>query len=273
MFDPANNLWRKIHQITHHYDKSYIIFFKYIPLLSEYYFVKRSNRLITLMQLLRSYRYPVSAQNLVQELDISVRTLYRDIELLREQGANIQGEAGLGYVLIEDLALPPLQLDHGEIEALVLGLRWVCRHSDEHLVKSAKNLFHKIQHVLPSAMQEALHNSPMLVGSEYRPQQGENHFTQLIRQAIQDQSILNIEYIDGKKEPSERRIYPLALAYFNEVRLLLGWCEKRHAFRSFRIDRIQQLHNTLQNYQPNRAFLLQQWFNESGISNQDFYFD
>lgn len=235
--------------------------------------MNRSNRLISLLQLLRSYRYPISAQELAQELDISIRTLYRDIELLRQQGANIQGEAGLGYLLIEDLALPPLPLDHGEIEALVLGLRWVCRHSDEHLVKSAKSLFHKIQHVLPIAMQDALQNLPTLVGSEYRPRQGENQFIQLIRKAIQEQSVLSIQYIDIKKDVSERRIYPLALAYFNEVRLLLSWCEMRQDFRNFRIDRIQQLNKTSQYYQTDRAFLLQQWFNQSGVKGQDFYFD
>lgn len=235
--------------------------------------MKRSNRLISLLQLLRAYRYPVSAQTLAEQLDISVRTLYRDLELLREQGANIQGEAGLGYVLVEDIALPPLQLNHTEIEALVLGLRWVCRHSDEHLVQSAKSLFHKIQHVLPSEMQNALQNSPMLVGSTYQPQQGENQFIQLIRQAIQQQTALEMHYIDLQDQASQRRVYPLALAYFNQVRLLLTWCEERQAFRNFRIDRIQQLELTTQHYQPDRAFLLQQWFNQNSVSSQDFYFD
>lgn len=235
--------------------------------------MKRSNRLITLLQLLRAYRYPVSAQTLAEQLDISVRTVYRDLELLREQGANIQGEAGLGYVLLEDLALPPLQLNHAEIEALVLGLRWVCRQSDEHLAQSAKSLFHKIQHVLPNEMQNALQNSPMLVGSEYRPQQGEHQFIQLIRQAIQSQSVLDMQYLDLKEQLSQRRIYPLALAYFNQLRLLLTWCEERQDFRNFRIDRIQQLELTQQHYQPDRAFLLQQWFNQNGVASQDFYFD
>lgn len=235
--------------------------------------MNRSNRLISLLQLLRSYRYPVSAQKLAQTLEISVRTLYRDIELLREQGANIQGEAGLGYVLVEDLALPPLQLDHGEIEALVLGLRWVCRNSDDHLVKSAKSLFHKIQHGLPSEMQQALQNSAMLVSSTYHPQHEENHFIQMIRQSIQQQFVVEIHYINAQQESTERTVYPLALAYFNQVRLLLAWCEKRQDFRNFRLDRIQQLHQTTQSYQPDRVFLLQQWFNQSGISRQDFYFD
>ena len=235
--------------------------------------MKRSNRLISLLQLLRAYRYPVSAQTLAEQLDISVRTVYRDLELLREQGANIQGEVGLGYVLLEDLALPPLQLNHAEIEALVLGLRWVCRHSDEHLVQSAKSLFHKIQHVLPNEMQNALQNSPMLVGSEYRPQQGEHQFIQMIRQAIQKQSVLDMQYLDLKEQLSQRSIYPLALAYFNQLRLLLTWCEERQDFRNFRIDRIQRLELTQQHYQPDRAFLLQQWFNQQGINSQDFYFD
>lgn len=235
--------------------------------------MSRTERLITLLHLLRAYRYPVSAQTLATELAVSVRTLYRDLELLRAQGANIQGEAGLGYVLVQDLALPPLTLNQTEAEALVLGLRWVCRHADQHLVDAAKNLFHKVNHALPSELKQQLENSPLLVGSEYQNLQAEQPFTQQVRQAIAQQYVLDIDYIDLKQQPSTRRIYPLGLAYFDQVRLIIAWCEARGAFRSFRIDRLQALCVLEQKYKPSREFLLRRWFQETGIPKQDFYFD
>ncbi|MBP6346570.1 MAG: helix-turn-helix transcriptional regulator [Neisseriaceae bacterium] len=235
--------------------------------------MNRTERLMKLLQLLRAYRYPVSAQTLADELKISVRTVYRDLELLRDQGVTIQGEAGLGYVLVADVSLPPMTLSGQELEALVLGLRWVCRHADDDLVAAAKNLFHKIKQVVPAASSQAMEASPVLVGSEYLHRAQEKNLTPLIRDAIDLQNVLAIDYVDLKNSPSQRRIYPVALAYFNEVRLIIAWCETRQAFRNFRIDRIQGLQRLDERYQPARTFLLQQWFQETGIPSQDFYFD
>ena len=235
--------------------------------------MNRTARLITLLQLLRSYRYPVTAQALATELAVSVRTIYRDLEILRDQGANIQGEAGLGYVLQQDLSLPPLNSNQAEVEALVLGLRWVCRHTDSHLIDAAKHLYHKINQALPDSLQHNIENSPLLVGSHYSHQHGESGFTPEIHHAIQNQTVLELQYLDLKQQPSQRRIYPLGLAYFENIRLLIAWCEIRSAFRHFRLDRIQALHRTQEQYQPSRAYLMRQWFQETGIPLQDFYFD
>ncbi len=233
----------------------------------------RTERLMMLLQLLRSYRYPVKAQILADKLNISIRTVYRDLELLRFQGANIQGEAGLGFLLVQDLALPPLGLEQSEVEALVLGLRWVSRHADEHLVNAAKSLFHKIQCVVPEVLKQNIHESPLLVGSEYQHQEYENNWIQEIRHAIESQKVIFIAYLDLKNSLSERRIYPVGLAYFNDVRLIIAWCEIRTAFRHFRVDRIQDLQQTNEKFQPDRAFLLKKWFQETGIPSQDFYLD
>jgi predicted DNA-binding transcriptional regulator YafY len=215
----------------------------------------------------------VSAQTLANELNISVRTVYRDLELLREQGAHIEGEAGLGYVLVEDVALPPMHLNANELEALVLGLRWVCRHADDDLVLAAKNLFHKIKQVVPDASSDAMESSPMLIGNHYTHEVKEKNDTPLIRYAIQLQQVLCLDYVDLKGEKTCRRVYPLGLAYFNETRILMAWCETRQAFRHFRIDRIQSITRLDETYQPSRVFLLKKWFQETGIPNQDFYLD
>lgn len=235
--------------------------------------MSRTERLIHLLQLLRAYRYPVTAQVLADELKISVRTLYRDIELLRAQGANIQGEAGLGYVLVQDIALPPLQLTHSELDALLLGLRWVCKHADPPLINAAKNVFHKVQHALPNALQTQAQSSALLVGSEYKSSSNEEQWIGLVRQAIAHQTVLQINYHDLQEQSSQRCIYPIGLAYFNQARLIIGWCELRADFRHFRIDRIKHLETTEQQYFPNREFLLQRWFKQTGVASQDFYLD
>lgn len=235
--------------------------------------MQRTERLLLLLQLLRAYRFPVRAQVLANELNISVRTVYRDLEILRSQGANIQGEPGLGCILVEDVSLPPLTLNQSEYEALVLGLRWVCRHTDEHLVNAAKNLFHKIHHVLPETLKQAVEQSPLLVGSEYVPQSNENQCIHVLRLAIQQQQVVAIQYFDLKDQFTERRIYPVGLAYFEAVRLVIAWCEVRGAFRNFRVDRIQSIVATTEQYQPSRQILLRKWFQETGIQSQEFYLD
>jgi len=122
----------------------------------------RAQRLLELMELLRSYRHPVAGDDLANKLGISLRTLYRDIRVLQEQGANIEGEAGLGYVLKPGFTLPPLMFTEDEIEALVLGSRWVAKRGDVRLSHSALSARDKIAAVLPSELKVSLHNSGLL---------------------------------------------------------------------------------------------------------------
>src|SRR6187200_43800 len=111
--------------------------------------VSRAERLLELLQVLRRYRQPVAGQTLADELGVSVRTLYRDIATLQGQGAAIDGEAGLGYVLKPGFMLPPLMFSEEEIEALVLGSRWVADRADRALADAAANVLAKIGAVLP----------------------------------------------------------------------------------------------------------------------------
>src|ERR1700754_4300218 len=111
--------------------------------------MSRAQRLLDLLQILRSHRYPVSGALLAGQLDISLRTLYRDIALLQQQGAHIEGEAGVGYVLRPGFLLPPLMFSEEEIQALVLGSRWVADRADSQLGQAARNALAKIAAVLP----------------------------------------------------------------------------------------------------------------------------
>src|SRR5690349_5512918 len=126
--------------------------------------MSRAERLLGLMQVLRRHRRPVSGAALARELGISIRTLYRDIATLQAQGADIEGEPGLGYVLKPGFMLPPLMFSEDEIEALVLGSRWVADRGDERLGSAAQNALVKIAAVLPDDLREDLDASALLVG-------------------------------------------------------------------------------------------------------------
>src|SRR5579859_902853 len=125
----------------------------------------RAKRLLDLIEILRRHRYPVTGAALADELRISLRTLYRDIATLQEQGADIEGEPGLGYVLRPGFMLPPLMFSEEEIEALVLGSRWVVDRGDARLAAAARDALAKIAAVLPQDLREALDTSTLLVGS------------------------------------------------------------------------------------------------------------
>src|SRR5215813_4296834 len=126
--------------------------------------MSRAQRLLDLIQLLRRHRFPVSGAALAQELGVSLRTLYRDIETLNAQGARIDGEAGIGYVLRPGFMLPPLMFSEEEIEALVLGSRWVAERADGPLGNAARNALAKIAAVLPDDLKESLDASNLLIG-------------------------------------------------------------------------------------------------------------
>src|ERR1700741_2349360 len=116
----------------------------------------RAERLLALIQVLRRHRYPVSGQAIADELGVSLRTVYRDIQTLIGQGASIDGEAGIGFVLRPGFVLPPLMFSDEEIEALVLGSRWVAQRTDEPLARAARNVVAKIAAVRPAACGEAI---------------------------------------------------------------------------------------------------------------------
>ncbi|MCG7504982.1 helix-turn-helix transcriptional regulator [Mesorhizobium retamae] len=219
--------------------------------------MSRSERLLDLVQTLRRHRLPVSARALASELGVSIRTLYRDIATLQGQGAPIEGEAGLGYVLRPGFMLPPLMFTDEEIEAIVLGSRWVAKQPDNRLSKAAADALAKIAAVLPDDLREDLDASTLLVG----PRTGASEGIELaaVRQAIRDEQKLAITYSDAGGSDSERIVWPFALGFFDKVRVMVAWCEMRQDFRHFRTDRIARLDATGLRYPKRRQALLKQW--------------
>ena len=225
--------------------------------------MSRTSRLLELLQLLRQYRYPVKGSVLAFKLEVSLRTLYRDIKTLQNQGVIIEGEAGVGYILRPGYILPPLMFSEEEIEALVLGMRWVAKKGDRALSHAAHNALVKVSAVLPVDLRTQLETSSLLVG----PSEMANSTIDLaiIRQSIRTQCKVHISYVDLKSKESTRLIWPFALAYFDHVRLIVAWCEMRQAFRHFRLDRIIVFSPLDVRYPKSRQILLKEWRKTQGI--------
>ena len=229
--------------------------------------MSRAERLLQLMQMLRRHRFPVSGALLASELGISLRTLYRDIGSLQAQGALIDGEAGIGYVLRPGFMLPPLMFSEEEIEALVLGSRWVADRGDSRLGDAARNAISKIAAVLPGDLRLAMDTSALLVGPGSGMAAGDQELA-TIRLAIRSERKLEIRYRDLKDKQSSRSIWPFALGFFDRVRIVVAWCELRQDIRHFRTDRISALTISQTRYPRRRHALLKEWREVEGIPAQ-----
>jgi predicted DNA-binding transcriptional regulator YafY len=219
--------------------------------------MSRAQRLLDLIQILRRHRMPVAGTALADELAISLRTLYRDIQTLNAQGAHIDGEPGVGYILRPGFMLPPLMFSEDEIEALVLGGRWVAAQRDEPLGKAARNALSKIAAVLPDDLQRSLETSSLHVASQ-PPAAGDTELP-TIRQAIRTERKLRITYTDEKERRTRRTIWPIALGFFERIRVVAAWCETRRDYRHFRTDRIRSLDMTDSRYPRRRSEMLREW--------------
>lgn len=229
--------------------------------------MSRAQRLLELIQVLRRYRHPVSGATLAEETGVSIRTLYRDIADLQAQGAQIEGETGVGYVLRPGFMLPPLMFSEEEIEALVLGSRWVAERGDDDLAVSARNALAKIKAVLPQDLRDGVDANALLIGPAAPAEDGDVDLA-AIRRAIRGERKLTIQYRDAQGRASTRVIWPFALGYFERVRMVVAWCEARVAFRHFRTDRIAALTEMTAGYKKRRQALLNEWRMQEGIPTE-----
>lgn len=231
-------------------------------------YLSRTKRLFDLIQILRRYRYPVSGKQLADALGVSLRTLYRDIATLQAQGASIEGEPGVGYVLRPGFMLPPLMFSEEEIEALVLGSRWVARRTDKKLRLAATNVLAKIAAVLPEDLRHQLEFSGLVIGPPKTLVERDDEKEAKVRHAIRKEYKLQMTYTDVKGDDSERVIWPLALGFFEEVHVVVAWCELRADFRHFRTDRIVTLVPLETRYPKRRQTLLKKWREVHNIPDQ-----
>ena len=225
--------------------------------------MSRSERLLALLQALRRRRRAVSGHVLAEELGVSLRTLYRDIASLQGQGAEIEGEAGLGYVLKPGFWLPPLMLSGDEIEALVLGARWVRARTDRKLALAARDAIAKITAVLPPSLRDDVEASTLLVPGKALDEGGRDLAP--IRAAIRSGRKLALEYEDAQGAKTGRTVWPFGVGYFDEARVVMAWCELRQGFRHFRADRIGSCRTLEARYPTSRQRLLKDWRLNEGV--------
>jgi predicted DNA-binding transcriptional regulator YafY len=228
--------------------------------------MSRASRLLDLIELLRRHRRPVQGAVLAEELGISIRTLYRDIATLQAQGADIEGEPGVGYVLKPGFLLPPLMLSVDEIEALSLGVRWVAAQTDERLASAAEGAIAKLAAVLPEDIAGILQTSGLFVPTRRPPLPAVIDLAQL-RAAIRSEQKLVIDYADAAGAITERTVWPIGLAFFEQTRILIAWCELRADFRSFRADRMRGITLLSERYPKRRRTLMAEWKRNEGIGS------
>lgn len=202
---------------------------------------RRADRLFQLIQVLRRHRgRAVTAAAIAAELEVSVRTVYRDVGDLQAQRVPIEGEAGVGYVLREGFDLPPLMFTEDEIDALVIGARIVQSWADPALAAAAGDVLAKVETVLPPPLRPRVRTLGLLSPpSGRRPEVAIDMAA--LRRAVREQRKVTVDYVSESGEHTRRTIWPMALAFFPPAWLLLAWCELRQDFRSFRVDRIHAI--------------------------------
>lgn len=218
----------------------------------------KTERLFAIMDALRRHRRPITAAVLAEEQGVSVRTLYRDIQTLIGLGAPIDGEAGIGYMLKPGFFLPPLMFSPEELEALVLGARWVEAQPDDGLGAAARNALAKIATASPEDLRDRISDTalwPVAVWGERKP----IPILGDIRLAMRQERAVCIDYADEQGRPSRRTIWPVGIAFYQGKQTIAAWCCLRDDFRNFRTDRIVCLTLTEERYGRRRAVLEREW--------------
>ena len=218
----------------------------------------KTHRLFQLMTAMRRLSPPVRATQLAGEMQVSLRTIYRDIDALRGLGAVIDGEAGFGYTLIEDAALPPLGFEDDELEALVLGLRDVAVIGDPALAKAAESALAKLTARVPPRQAHRLQHAILDARRFVRPEPPRIDAADL-RSATWDEETIAFAYTDGQGRTSTRQADPLGIVYLQNTHMLMAFCHLRQDFRVFRLDRMDDLTRTGRSFRPRRVPMLRDY--------------
>lgn len=203
--------------------------------------MRRADRLFDIIQVLRLARAPITATAIAAQLEVTPRTVYRDIATLQARRVPIEGAAGIGYVLRRGFELPPLMFTEEEAEAIAVGLQLLRRTGDPGLAQAARTVVAKLASVIPEGMRAHLTAAPLHVSGSGAAAPTAIDLS-AIRAAIRSARKLRIDYIDGKGAASCRTIRPIAVEYYVQATLLCAWCELRDDYRHFRADRIASLH-------------------------------
>lgn len=199
--------------------------------------MRRADRLFQIIQGLHHERV-VTARHLAEQLEVSERTIYRDIQDLSLSGVPITGEAGQGYRLMKGFHLSPLMFNEEELAALLVGARMVQTWTDKGLARAARQAMAKIEHVIPEHLKPELERQEILVPA-FTDNPLVSEELEILRGAIKQQRKVNFAYTREDQETSHRTVHPLGVVYWGKVWTLVAWCELRDDFRHFRLDRMQ----------------------------------
>ncbi len=204
--------------------------------------MRRADRLFQIVQILQRRRVSTAAR-LAQALEVSERTIYRDIRDLVGSGVPIEGEAGVGYALPRTFDLPPLMFTRQEIEAMVLGIRIVEAWGDPDLARAVRSALRRIEAVLPPETQGAIERTALFAPSFHIPA-GAREGLPALRRAVEERRRMRLRYRKPNGDESDRTVRPLGLFFWGHAWSLTAWCEVREAFRTFRLDRIERVEDT-----------------------------
>lgn len=200
--------------------------------------MRRADRLFLIIHALRGRRTALPSRGLAETLGVSQRTVYRDVADLQRSGVPIEGEAGIGYMLRKGSDIPPLMFQPDELEALVVGTRFVQAFAGERLSRAADAALIKINAVLPGELRERSERSRVFA-PDFGQHAGLKAHIDEIHAAIVERRVVRLDYADEKGNASAREIHPLCLAFWGGSWTLGAWCRLRHDFRNFRLDRIR----------------------------------
>ena len=213
--------------------------------------MRKSDRLFEIIQILRSHNKSVTAEALAEELEVSKRTIYRDIQALQAMRTPIDGEAGVGYMMRGGYDLPAINFNANELEAIVVGLNLLARTGDKSLQQAAKSVANKIESVREK--------TDRLIVSDWGVELPDDTDMEPFRVAIRQDQKMSICYRDEAGNESQRGILPIAVIYYIEVVVLVAWCELREDFRHFRVDRIVQSELLDEYFKARSKGLREQW--------------
>lgn len=200
--------------------------------------MRRADRLFQIIQILRRSSRPTTAAEIARELEVSQRTVYRDVADLIAQRVPVQGEAGFGYILDDAFDMPPLMLTPDEIEAAVLGAQWVASRGDPVLANAARDLIAKITSVVPDRLRPLIADPAIAARSTKALSAPDRIDLARTREWIREGRKIEIDYLDQHGEQTRRIVWPVLLGFLDDTRMLAAWCELRQDFRHFRADRI-----------------------------------
>jgi len=214
--------------------------------------MRKIDRLFEIIQLLRGKRLR-TAEFMANELGVSVRTIYRDIQGLMASGVPIEGERGVGYVIHHPIEMPPLHFTPLELKALTLGANMVAASTDDEMAKAAAEAVIKIQETLPSSA------TAQKSASAYIYFKNDPRTRQILidmRRALDQRHKILLAYKDEYLQQTDRIIRPLGLEYWGKIWTLTAWCELRNSFRTFRVDRIisYQIQDKIFNKEPGKTY-------------------